>query len=372
MRTIGKSLVLIALVAVLVVVLNMSSDESEGLDCVENKVNFDPDEVTVYCFSDEIEPLTTINLAERIRVLPKTGYCNPKINGADYNQNGVVINSTLRDSGILVTVEKKGYSIEFRAENIVGTEPEHIDNIRIGDYLEMPEITFSRTGYDMVGWNTRNDLQGESLYDDSYDVTGSFLATVFADSDDIILYPIWATKNYSISLTTTQGEITEVQWTKNDNTYRLDYTIESEAITLPSVVTDDRFHYFVCWEDQNGNTVSSIPTGSHGDISLNAVWALKEYNMSINVNGETISQTCTLDSTLEDPDCEEGFSFIGWFYKDQDGEEKEFTSMSQMYEGMSIYAVFEPIKDDPMEMAFASSLLIVFFSIVMVYSFRKR
>ena len=264
------------------------------------------------------------------------------------------------------------YSIIFNTGETYGTTPNPLNNITIGSLITLPEPTFSRTGYEMVGWNTREDSTGISLTIGDKVVEADFLESIFTSGSEVTLFPTWVMKGYTVFLTTTQGDITEVQWTKNDSTYTLGYTIESEAIALPSAVSDDRFHYFVCWEDQNGNTVSSIPTGSYGNISLNAVWALKEYTMSINVNGRTVSQKCTLDSSLEDPDCEAGFSFRGWFYKDQDGQEKEFTSMSQMYEGMSIYAVFEPIKDDPIEMAFAASLLVAFFSIAMIYSFRKR
>ena len=372
MRIIVKTLVLMTLVAAVIVVLNVSSEESDALDCVENKVNFNPDEVRVYLNSTEIEPLTTINNADLVRIEEKPGYCNSKVNGGDYNPYGVVVSYLLRDSGILITAEKKSFSISFIAENIIGTSPVPINNIKIGDSVSMPEVSFSRNGYDMSGWNTRNDSSGLSLTDDNYDITGEFLTSLFPDGDEVILYPIWTAKNYSVSLNTIQGEITEVQWTKNNDSYTRNYTIESDTISLPSVVSDDRFHYFVCWEDQNGNTVSSIPNGSSGNISLSAVWALKEYTLSINVNGRTVTQTCTLDSTLDDPECEPGFSFRGWFYEDQEGNEKEFTSMSQMYEGMSLYAVFEPIKDSTEEMAISAGLLIAIFIGVMAFSFTRR
>ena len=46
--------------------------------------------------------------------------------------------------------------------------------------------------------------------------------------------------------------------------------------------------------------------------------------------------------------------------------------MSQMYENMSVYAVFEPTKDDTNEMMIAAGLLIAVFAAVMIFAFRKR
>ena len=264
------------------------------------------------------------------------------------------------------------YSITFNIGETFGTTPNPLNNITIGSSITLPGATFSKTGYDMVGWNTRSNSTGISLNIGERIADADFLQSLFTNGNGAILYPIWTVKTYQISLTTERGVISDEQWNHDKTTYSHNYTIESEDIALPSAVSDDRFHYFVCWEDENGNTIPSISRGTSGNISLSAVWALKEYSMSFNVNGKTVTQTCTLDTTLDDPECEEGFRFVGWFYKDQDGNETEFTSMSQMYENMSVYAVFEPTKDDTNEMMIAAGLLIAVFAAVMIFAFRKR
>ena len=264
------------------------------------------------------------------------------------------------------------YSVNFNIGETFGTTPNPLNNFTIGSMITLPSPTFSKTGYDMVGWNSRSDSTGISLTSGEKVVDADFLQSLFTNGNEAILYPVWSAKIYQISLTTERGEVSDNLWVSDGTSYIHSYTIESEDVTLPSAVSKDRFHHFVCWEDGNGNTVTSISKGSSGDISLSAVWALTEYSMSIKVNGKTVTQTCTLDSCLEDPECEEGFRFVGWFYKDQDGNEKEFTSMSQIYENMSVYAVFEPTEDDTNEMIFAAGFLVILFLGVMVFAFRKR
>ena len=372
MRAICRALVLIALVTVLVIVLNMTSDESDALDCYPNEVNFDPDELIVTLNGNEIEPRAGIQNTDIIRMQTKTGYHNIKVNGEEFNLNQLLVTYQLRDSGVVITTEKENYSLTFNTENTQGTTPDPLFNVKIGDTIILPSPTFSKTGYDMVGWNSRSDSTGISLTSGEKVVDADFLQSLFTNGNEAILYPVWSAKIYQISLTTERGEVSDDRWVGDGTSYIHSYTIESEDVTLPSAVSKDRFHHFVCWEDGNGNTVTSISKGSSGDISLSAVWALTEYSMSINVNGKTVTQTCTLDSCLEDPECEEGFRFVGWFYKDQEGNEKEFTSMSQMYENMSVYAVFEPTEDDTNEMLFAAGFLVVLFLGVMVFAFRKR
>ena len=197
MRAFGKSLVLLALVAVLVIVLNVSSEESEALDRVERTVNFNPEEVTVFINSEEVEPLASIRTADLIWVEEKTGYCNPKVNGSNYNQNGVLVTASLRNSGIVITTEKKHYSLSFNTENTQGTVPIPLNNITIGTEITLPSPSFFRYGYQMTGWNTGNNSSGVSYSAGMITVNASFLDSVFAESENSILYPEWVPIEYS-------------------------------------------------------------------------------------------------------------------------------------------------------------------------------
>lgn len=372
MKLFCRSFFVAMIVLSIIVGLSCCIDNSDALDYESNKINFNPDEVRVVRSSVELEPLTTISSGEKIYVYEKTGYTNYKINGNDTDKDNFIVSAALRDSGVVITTEKKSYRIDFNTDDTYGTTPPSQIGITIGSITTIPEASFSKTGYTMIGWNTSSIGNGVDIEPGQLTLTTSIIETCFGDNDAITLYPVWSAKTYSVSLSTERGTIAEGLWVKNGDSYKHDYTIESETFQMPSVESDDRFYDFICWEDQNGNTVSSIAKGSSGDLALHAVWALREYTMNININGRMVSQRCTLDSVLEDPECEEGFQFVGWFFKDQEGKETEFTSMSQMSEGMSIYAVFEPIKDDPVTMAASAIIMVAFFSAVMFFSFRKR
>ena len=63
MNGIVRSLLFVTAIGLLAVVLICASDDSEALDCVENKVNFNPDEVVVYYAGNQVGPLTDINVS---------------------------------------------------------------------------------------------------------------------------------------------------------------------------------------------------------------------------------------------------------------------------------------------------------------------
>ena len=336
---------------------------------------------------DTLSPLTVVSGASIPDVgVKRTGYDATMWNtssdgtGMDIRPGTLAINETIIDGcfGVGETSVlypkwiERTYTIIFNTEDTYGTTPDPLNNLTIGSTIVLPEGSFSRTGYDMAGWNTRNDSAGLSLDVGERAFGESFIQDVFTDGSEVTLYPVWTVISYRLNLTTEQGGITDVQWSRDGMTYSREYTIESETITLPSAESDDAFYRFVCWEDMNGMTVSSVPGGSHGDISLSAVWALKEMTVNIMVNGRTITDTYTLDSTLEEPESEDGFTFKGWYYRDQEGNEIQFVSMTQMYEGISIYAVFEPVEEDHTEtIVFAAVLTVVFLAMMFLVIRRK-
>ena len=267
---------------------------------------------------------------------------------------------------------EKNYSITFFSPDSSGAMPDPLINFKIGSLITISTGSFSRNGYDMNGWNTTEVSDGITISSGDYHVDSEFLSLLFGEETTLRLYPIWTVKTYLVTLETERGTITGEQWSEIGGRYSIDYNIESEDFSIPEPESYDKFHDFVCWEDENGRTVSSIVTGTYGDIPLRAVWKNRDYSVNLNVNGRTYEELFTIDDEIPDPDCEAGFEFKGWYYKDQEGNETQFTAMTQMYEGMSIYAVYEPIRDDPLMMAACALGLIVFFTAVMVYSFRKK
>ena len=135
---------------------------------------------------------------------------------------------------------------------------------------------------------------------------------------------------------------------------------------------EDRFHTFVNWEDSEGNPVSQIATGTTGDIELRAAWIEKIYSVVVMINGKQVNYDFTISSEMPSAEPEDGFAFKGWYYRDTEGNEVRFESMSQMTENMEIYAVFEPTKDDPMVIAGCVLGLIAFFTVVVGYGFIRE
>ena len=81
MRTTRMILTAALLMGALFLALMMLSEESEALECYDNKVNFDKDEVEVRYRGQLIEPLTTITQGYSLIIIEKTGYCNITVNG---------------------------------------------------------------------------------------------------------------------------------------------------------------------------------------------------------------------------------------------------------------------------------------------------
>ena len=136
----------------IIVGLSCCIDNSDALDYESNKINFNPDEVRVVRSSVELEPLTTISSGEKIYVYEKTGYTNYKINGNDTDKDNFIVSAALRDSGVVITTEKKSYRIDFNTDDTYGTTPPSQIGITIGSITTIPEASFSKTGYTMIGW----------------------------------------------------------------------------------------------------------------------------------------------------------------------------------------------------------------------------
>lgn len=371
MNSIPKVLFLSAAIILLAVVVICVSDDSEAVDCYDHKLNFDSNAVTVYYSGFEVEPLITINEGRSVFVFLKTGYHNLTLNGNSFTPGQeYVVTPLVRDSGMVVEATKIQYSIDFNfTGEIIGSMPSRIEGKEIGSVVTILPTSFSRPGYTMVGWNESGNVSDAVLTEGDYDFDSDFITNVFGDNSTITLYPVWTLNTYSISLRTERGH--GIAWTAENGSFTSDYSVESAEIELPIPEPDDRFYRFINWEDPQGNPVSKIAAGSTGDLDLKAVWAERSFPVTITVNGEKRNYDLTISSEMPEANPEEGFEFKGWYYRDSDGSETEFKSMSQIDEGMSIYAVFSPISDDPMEIAIGAGSLILFFAITMIYAYTR-
>lgn len=375
MNGIVRSLLFVAAIGLLAVVMICASDDSEALDCVEHKINFNSEEVVVYYGGLPIEPLIDIDVGYTIYIVDKPGYHNVTINGTpyDYNQYGHVLLPAERNSGILIETEKIQYSISYETSiDVTGTFPNQTTYCLIGSNTPIVSPQFSRNGYYFEGWNTLNDGTGDDFLPGNYDIDADFITNHYGVGTSLILYPKWTPVDYYISLSTEFGTTSDTNWSLVDNRLSRSYNIESSTISLPAMEPEDRFHTFVNWEDSEGNPVSQIATGTTGDIELRAAWIEKIYSVVVMINGRQAAYDFTISSEMPSAEPEDGFAFKGWYYRDTEGNEVRFESMSQMTENMEIYAVFEPTKDDPMVIAGCVLGLIAFFTVVVGYGFIRE
>ena len=371
MNSISRMLFLSAAIVLLAVVVVCVSDDSEAVDCYDHKMNFDSNAVTVYYSGLEVEPLTTIDEGRNVYIIVKPGYHNLTLNGNSFPpRQEYVITPAVRDSGLVIEAVKEQYSIDFNfTGEIIGSMPSRIEGKEIGSVITILPTSFSRSGYTMVGWNESGNVSDAVLTEGDYDFDSDFITSVFGDNNTITLYPVWTLNTYSISLRTERGH--GIAWTAENGSFISNYSVESSEIELPIPEPDDRFYGFINWEDPQGNPVSRIAAGSTGDLDLKAVWRENEFKVSITTRTEKRDYNLTISSEMPDADPEEGFEFKGWYYRDSDGSETEFRSMSQIDEDMSIYAVYAPIPDDPMEILLGAGSLVLFFLVTTIYAYTR-
>lgn len=109
----------------------------------------------------------------------------------------------------------------------------------------------AKPGYSFMGWRNEN---GESVTEIKKGSVG-----------DIVLSAEWVKSEeeiYTIVYDLGDGI--------NDPANPANYTEKTETITLLPATKED--HSFVCWENENGETVTEITKGSKGNIVLKACW----------------------------------------------------------------------------------------------------
>lgn len=188
-----------------------------------------------------------------------------------------------------------------------------------------PDITLAaptRKGYTFVRWQ---DADGNTV---TIIPSGS--------SADITLNAIWEPIEYSISYELNGGVLGTV--------LPASYTIESADISLSSPA---RAGYdFIGWQKSDGNIITSIPSGSTGNLSLSALWKPTEYSITYELNGGQNNAANPSFHTIESEEIvlaaptRTGYNFIKW--QDADGNEvKNITAKSTG--SVTLTAIWEPI-----------------------------
>ncbi len=120
--------------------------------------------------------------------------------------------------------------------------------------------TAKKPYYDFKGWYANAEHTGEAV------------TTIAAGNSGAVinLYAKFTPTVYTLSFNLQSGSCSQ-------STENVNFTVESAQILLPAAGTMSRANYeFVEWNtkaDGTGETKTSIPTGSHGDVTVYAIWA---------------------------------------------------------------------------------------------------
>ena len=170
--------------------------------------------------------------------------------------------STVRYSDYTTTCTKT-YTVSFNLKGHGSPQPES-QVVEENTTATEPTPAPTATGYDFGGW----------YIDEACETAYNFSTLV---NSDIILYAKWTAIKYTI----TYENLNEAE-----NTNPTTYTIETETITLSPLADTDSKH-FAGWyenEDFSGDVVTTIPKGSHDNITLYAKW-VEIYTVTWYVNG---------------------------------------------------------------------------------------
>lgn len=174
-----------------------------------------------------------------------------------------------------------------------------------------PEASFSRTGYDFLGWSTTNGATTAAIGS-----AGSIATAVGTPTNGgtYTLYAVWGPKTYTI--TYAPGATSGVSGlpSAGSATHGSNFTVSSTTPTRSGYKFDG-------WTSSAGGSVAAGGTISNvtSNITLTAKW-LAQYTVSYNGNGSTSGSapaTATVDSggsttAAANPFTKTGSTFTGW------------------------------------------------------------
>lgn len=200
----------------------------------------------------------------------KTGYTFLGWTGSngDTPQKTVTLNKdSTGDRSYIANWKANTYSVVFNSNGGSGTMPNQVHTY--GSSLALSQNKFTKTGYNFAGWNTKPDGSGTN-YSDGQSVTN--LSST--QSANVTLYAKWSVSNYSISYNLNGGI--------NPSNAPISFNINSGAITLPTPTRTG--HTFEGWFDNSsftGTAITSIPSGSTGNKTYYAKWAVNTYYLDV-------------------------------------------------------------------------------------------
>ena len=171
---------------------------------------------------------------------------------------------------------------------------------KTSETVKLPSCSFTRNGYQFIGWSTRSD--GKVAYNDKGKYT--------VGTKNVTLYAIWEKGAYSITYNLDGGTVSG-----NKNTYDVDTA--TFALTAPTKAG----YTFTGWTGTGLSAVTKTVTinkGSTGDRTYTAHWEANTNTLKFDANGGTGTMadvTIKTDAVSTLPAnklTKSGYTFAGW------------------------------------------------------------
>ena len=226
----------------------------------------------------------------------------------------LILYAVWRPDSFQVTLNPNGGELNGADQSVTAT-------LRYGETCATLQ-TPTKYGYDFVGWNSKEDGTGSSVY-----------TNTLADKVDTYgtLYAQWRAKQITVSFDTNQGSGSSVP----DSVNAITVTYGSTYANLP---TTGRVGYtFDGWytEATGGTKVEKTTGVTREDHALYAHWTAKKYTVQFELVGGTFPGGTTkrlIDQTYDDtyklPEepARTGYTFLGWYTNRSGGTKVENTT----------------------------------------------
>ena len=206
---------------------------------------------------------------------------------------------------------------------------------------------YEKPGYVFKGFYTEDKGQGTQIADED----GQGLSN-WTIEQDITIYPYFDPINYSITYNDANGELADPNYE-----YIYEYNADYEDIVLPQLYI--QAYEFIGWfdnEECSGDPISTIVSGTYGDIELWAKFEVGSYDVTIS-GIDHVSYDVTFDynlsydysetqtitptnNTLTIPTpTNTGYVFKGWYTDEECTEYYDFSE--RVTSDMTLYAAWE-------------------------------
>ena len=222
--------------------------------------------------------------------------------GFSETRDGTAITSihiATADKTLYALWHKETYVIQYVLNN-VGATYDGVESYSVEDSVVLDAPTAN--GYTFISWHLDDATLSDSSKIESFDVSMA---------KNAILYAKWDYATYSISYELNGGENN----VDNVSTYKI-----SSLVTLYEPIKIG--HIFAGWYKESDfvNKVTSIATGTYGDITLYAKWTPREYNVLFKLPDGTnkIVQNVQYGTKVKVPNLNNAFYEIPMFSENLD------------------------------------------------------